>query len=174
MTDLSLNWKPTGVPHTEYAIVSQIWVGLYESPSDKSTWISLAAAPGDEIRHYPQTPKKFPDRTGAEFWALDTVRLILKAREEPIMNGGQNEMPNPPAPPEGGNNPATPGEHVQNPSDPASPGNDKSESQPQPDDPELVVPRSDFVDDEPGDEDEVEDECDDEDFGSEDDDLEED
>ena len=75
---IQFDWKALpSVPHTYACMVVGVAIGLYEQPSDKSHWISLTGPAG---RPFPDSPKKFPNRSLAEQWAADTLRLVFMAQ----------------------------------------------------------------------------------------------
>lgn len=136
------DWRPlTSIPHTYACMIAGVAIGLYEQPSDKSHWISMTGPAG---KPFPSEPKKFPNRSLAEQWAADTLRLVFMAQTtETTMTPTEPTGPGP--------EPTDPKPGQQPPFDPA-----KQDDKPQ----------SDFVNDpEPGegDEDEIEDEVEDDD-----------
>lgn len=145
------------IPHTYSATIGGFVVGRYDQPSDGSTWISITGPAGKPC---PYTPKKFPDRIGAELWAADTLRLLSVApKQETSMTPDLNESDNPKGEPLLPNEPTGPA-----PGQPANPGEPLRPTDP---DSEPQDCPGDFVDDEPG-EDDDEDDLDDESTGFED------
>lgn len=85
------DWRPLeSIPHTYGCMVAGVAVGLYEQPSDKSHWITMRGPAGTQ---FPSEPKRFPDRTSAEQWATDTLRLVFMARERPEMTPDEPKYP---------------------------------------------------------------------------------
>jgi hypothetical protein len=113
------DWKPIErVSHTFATQVTGIWLGMYEHPSDKSVWLSMSGRVGQP---FPDLPKKFPDRTSAELWAADTLRLIAMAHNGANdMNTKPDEPTNPDVnqpPPKPKPEPETPSDFVNDPDD---------------------------------------------------------
>lgn len=139
-------WRPLErIPHTSACTIAGVWLAIYEHPSDKSYWIAMTGMAGDQ---YPSSAKRFPDRSGAEAWATDTLRLLLMARQGSLAMTDDNQ---PDTQPEDGSIP------------PATP---PVVDPPKPED-ELNVPPSDFAED---DDELLEDDDDADDTGFEDDD----
>lgn len=140
------DWKPlTSIPHTYACMIAGVAIGLYEQPSDKSHWITMTGPAG---KPFPSEPKKFPNRSLAEAWAADILRLLFMAPqpETKLMTPTEPVDPNVPT------NPQPKVETEQKPFEP-----------PKDDEPNVPGPEFEPGDDEGDDEVEIED--DDEDVG---------